>query len=126
MKRDKVLFDQLASLVTEDRNRRSERIDTLGTTEILRIMNKEDRRVAIAVGKEIAYISKAVELVVEGFKRGGRLIYAGAGTSGRLGILDASECPPTFGVDPRMVQGLIAGGKKAVFRSQEGVEDKES
>src|SRR5436190_20590613 len=101
MKRDKVLFDQLASLVTEERNRRSERIDTLGTTQILRIINAEDRSVPNAVGKEILYISKAVEIVLASFRQGGRLIYVGAGTSGRLGILDASECPPTFGVDPK-------------------------
>ena len=100
-------------------------IDTASVREILEIINTEDHRVPIAVRREIPYIADAVALVVAAFRAGGRLIYVGAGTSGRLGILDASECPPTFGVPPEMVQGLIAGGPKAVFRSQEGAEDRE-
>ena len=126
MKRDKALFDQLARLTTEERNRRSDRIDTSNTIEILNIINREDRTVPLAIRKEISYIAKAVELVVHAFKNGGRLVYVGAGTSGRLGILDAAECPPTFGLDPDMVQGIIAGGKNAVFTSKEGVEDNET
>jgi N-acetylmuramic acid 6-phosphate etherase len=100
-------------------------IDARSIPEILKIINEEDKRVASAVEGEISYIAKAVELVVDSFKKGGRLIYVGAGTSGRLGVLDAVECPPTFGVRPEMVQGIIAGGKKAMFRAQEGAEDNE-
>ncbi|HEV8538031.1 MAG TPA: N-acetylmuramic acid 6-phosphate etherase [Bacteroidota bacterium] len=125
MKKDKSLFDQLSKLTTEKRNRRSDRIDTLSTIGALRVINREDQTISRAVRKEIPYIAKAVELVVDAFRGGARLIYVGAGTSGRLGILDASECPPTFGVDPALVQGIIAGGKKAVFESQEGAEDRE-
>ena len=120
------LFEQLQSLVTEQRNPRSEQIDVAEVSEILRIINEEDQLVAPAVREEIPYIAAAVELIVETFKRGGRLFYVGAGTSGRLGILDASECPPTFGSSPEQVQGIIAGGRKAVFRSQEGAEDVEA
>lgn len=100
-------------------------IDTAPIREILEIINTEDHRVPIAVRQEIPYIERAVQLVVDGFRSGGRLFYIGAGTSGRLGIVDASECPPTFGTPPDMVQGLIAGGPEAVFRSQEGAEDLE-
>lgn len=117
------LFEELQSLVTEQRNPRSEDIDTASIADILRIINAEDQTVAAAVAKEIPYIARAVQLVVQGLHAGGRLIYVGAGTSGRLGILDASECPPTFGTPPEMIQGLIAGGPAAVFRSQEGAED---
>ena len=98
-------------------------IDTASVRDILEIINTEDHKVPIAVRQEIPYITQAVEIVVEAFRRGGRLFYVGAGTSGRLGILDASECPPTFGTPPELVQGLIAGGSLAVFRSQEGAED---
>ena len=119
------LFLQLKKLATEQRNPHSMHIDTASVREILEIINTEDHRVPIAVRREIPYIADAVALVVAAFRAGGRLIYVGAGTSGRLGILDASECPPTFGVPPEMVQGLIAGGPKAVFRSQEGAEDRE-
>ncbi len=125
MKNYKRLFEQLNTLSTEKRNKRSIKIDSLNITEILRVINSEDKKVAKAVEKEIPQIKKAVELVVQSFKQGGRLIYVGAGTSGRLGILDASECPPTYGTNPSMVQGIIAGGKNAVFHSQEGAEDKE-
>lgn len=100
-------------------------IDARSITEALGIINGEDIKVACAVQQEIPHIAKAVELVVHAFKNGGRLIYVGAGTSGRLGVLDAAECPPTYGSDPEMVQGLIAGGERAMFRAQEGAEDKE-
>ena len=118
------IFDQLIKLTTEKRNRTSRGIDTLSTTGILDVINKEDKKVFSAVRKEIAYISEAVKIIVRSFKKRGRLIYIGAGTSGRLGILDASECPPTYGTNQTMIQGLIAGGKKAVFVSQEGAEDR--
>jgi N-acetylmuramic acid 6-phosphate etherase len=117
------LFEELQSLATEQRNPHSQHIDTASIPEILRVINTEDHRVPIAVRREIPHIAQAVEHVVEAFRSGGRLFYVGAGTSGRLGIVDASECPPTFGTDPEMVQGLIAGGREAVFRSQEGAED---
>ncbi len=120
----KRLFSQLGKLTTEKRNPRSHRIDRLPVEEILRIINREDAKVAAAVRKENPRIAKAVRLVAGSFKNGGRLFYVGAGTSGRLGVLDASEIPPTFGTNPSMVRGIIAGGKKAVFRSQEGAEDR--
>jgi N-acetylmuramic acid 6-phosphate etherase len=123
---DKLLFEQLRKLRTEERNARSFHIDTAEIPHILQIINREDREVPRAVAKEIPHIARAAELVVAAFKAGGRLIYVGAGTSGRLGILDAAECPPTFGTNPRMVRGLVAGGNKAVFRSQEGSEDRAS
>lgn len=100
--------------------------DRSSIREILEVINTEDHKVPIAVRQELPYIEQAVEIVVKAFEQGGRLFYAGAGTSGRLGILDASECPPTYGTPPEMVQGLIAGGQEAVFRSQEGAEDLES
>ena len=120
------LFSELQALATEQRNPRSMQIDTASVREILEIINTEDHNVPIAVREEIPYIAQAVEIVVEAFRQGGRLFYVGAGTSGRLGILDASECPPTYGTPPEMVQGIIAGGPKAVFRSQEGAEDIEA
>jgi N-acetylmuramic acid 6-phosphate etherase len=100
-------------------------IDARPIREILAIINNEDKKVAFAVEKEIPYIAQAVEFAVAAFKKGGRLLYAGAGTSGRLGVLDAVECPPTYGVSPEMVQGMIAGGETAMFRAQEGAEDKQ-
>ena len=120
---ERKLFDQIRSLATEQRNPRSEDIDTATTREILEIINTEDALVPAAVGEELPYIAQAVDLVVDAFKSGGRLMYVGAGTSGRLGILDASECPPTFGTPPELIRGIIAGGREAVFRSQEGAED---
>ncbi|MFN3306907.1 MAG: N-acetylmuramic acid 6-phosphate etherase [Candidatus Kapaibacteriota bacterium] len=117
------LFNEISLLATEQNNPRSRNIDTASTEEILKIINEEDKKVPLAVEKEIPNIAKAVELIVDAFKKGGRLFYVGAGTSGRLGILDAAECPPTFGTDPELVQGIIAGGKEAVFRAQEGAED---
>ena len=119
------LFAELKSLATEQRNPHSVRIDTAPVREILEIINTEDHLVPIAVRRELPYVERAVHLIVDGFRRGGRLIYVGAGTSGRLGILDATEIPPTYGAPPEMVQGLIAGGRAAVFRSQEGAEDRE-
>lgn len=110
--------------LTEQRNPRSRRIDQLSTLEIVDLINSEDRQVAIAVGEEREAIAKAVDMVVETFRRGGRLFYVGAGTSGRLGVLDASEMPPTYGTDPEMVQGIIAGGYQALVRAQEGAEDR--
>nr|BCX00027.1 MAG: N-acetylmuramic acid 6-phosphate etherase [Bacteroidota bacterium] len=121
---DRELFAQLSRLLTEQRNPASMHIDLADTEEILRIINAEDRRVPEAVGREIPYIAQAVELVVEAFRQGGRLFYVGAGTSGRIGVQDAAECPPTFGTDPEMVQAIIAGGPEAVFRAQEGAEDR--
>ena len=108
---------------TEKRNRRSENIDQLSTLEIVDLINSEDMLLAGAVAKERKNIAAAIEMVVERFQKGGRLFYVGAGTSGRLGVLDASECPPTFGVSPLLVQGIIAGGKKALVRAIEGAED---
>ena len=119
----KAIFRELGRLVTEQRNPRSKNLDKLSTSQILRLMNGEDRRVPIAVGREIPRISRAVDLIVERLSRGGRLIYVGAGTSGRLGVLDATECPPTFGTPRTLVQGIIAGGRRALVRSIEGSED---
>jgi N-acetylmuramic acid 6-phosphate etherase len=93
------------------------------TAEILRLINREDARVARAVAREIPFITRAVEMAAARLRRGGRMIYIGAGTSGRLGVLDASECPPTFGVSPQKVQGVIAGGRRALVRAVEGAED---
>jgi len=93
------------------------------TIAILRIINREDARVARAVAREIPFITRAVEMAAARLRRGGRMIYIGAGTSGRLGVLDASECPPTFGVSPQKVQGVIAGGRRALVRAVEGAED---
>ncbi len=120
------LFDELKRLTTESRNPRTREIDLAPTERILEMMNDEDRGVADAVRRAIPEVARAVDLVADAFARGGRLFYIGAGTSGRLGILDASECPPTFGVGPELVQGIIAGGRETVFRSREGVEDVES
>ncbi|GMQ81648.1 MAG: N-acetylmuramic acid 6-phosphate etherase [Rhodothermia bacterium] len=125
MNQESELFSEIRRLATEQRNPVSAEIDTASVGEILRIINSEDHRVSKAVAEEIPYIEEAVGIIVNSFRNGGRLFYAGAGTSGRLGILDASECPPTFGADPERVQGLIAGGREAVFQSQEGAEDLE-
>lgn len=113
----------LKSLVTETRNRKSMNIDTLSTLEMATIMNEEDKEVAIAIEKELPAIVEAIDAISAAFMDGGRLIYIGAGTSGRLGILDASECPPTYGTDPSMVVGLIAGGEYAIRNAVEGAED---
>ncbi|WP_222622919.1 N-acetylmuramic acid 6-phosphate etherase [Ramlibacter cellulosilyticus] len=113
----------LDARLTEQRNPRSMRIDQLSSLEIVDLVNAEDRLVAAAVSDERVQIARAIDLVVDGFRRGGRLIYVGAGTSGRLGVLDASEMPPTYRTDPEMVQGVMAGGYEALLRAQEGAED---
>ena len=113
----------LEGLLTEQRNPASRNIDALPTEEILRIINEQDREVADAVMKVIPAITMAVDAIVEAMNRGGRLLYIGAGTSGRLGVLDAAECPPTFNVDPEMVQAIMAGGEAAITRSTEASED---
>jgi len=117
------LFYEIASLKTEQINPRTKDIDIASTTEILEMINREDSLLPEAVRKEIPNIAKAVDIISESFRNGGRLFYFGAGTSGRLGVVDASECPPTFGTDPEMVQGFIAGGKEAMFVAKEGAED---
>jgi len=122
---EKTLFDQLNTIATEQRNPASMNLDVASVAEILKIINNEDKRVAIAVEQELPYIEQAISLVIDALRSGGRLIYLGAGTSGRLGVLDAAECPPTFGTDPEQIQGMIAGGEKAMFRAQEGAEDHE-
>jgi N-acetylmuramic acid 6-phosphate etherase len=113
----------LDARLTEQRNPRSTRIDQLPTIGVVDLINAEDRVVAAAVGEERAQIARTIDLVVECFRKGGRLIYVGAGSSGRLGVLDAAEMPPTFRTEPEMVQGIIAGGPDALVRSQEGAED---
>ncbi|PKL06017.1 MAG: N-acetylmuramic acid 6-phosphate etherase [Spirochaetae bacterium HGW-Spirochaetae-9] len=113
----------LEGFTTEKRNESSMDIDTKSSIDILRIINAEDKKVPFAVEKALAPIANLVDDVVAAFRKGGRLVYIGAGTSGRLGVLDASECPPTFGVPRSMVQGLIAGGSEALTRSIEGAED---
>ena len=113
----------LEKLLTEQPNPASASIDTVSTEEALRIINSEDRKVADAVTKEIPAIARAVDAIVAAFENGGRLFYIGAGTSGRLGVLDASECPPTFSVPPEMVQGIMAGGESALSRASETTED---
>lgn len=113
----------LSKLTTESRNPRTNNIDNVSTLEMVRVINAEDKLVPFAVEKELDNISRAIDVIVERLRRGGRLIYIGAGTSGRLGILDASECPPTYGVSENLVQGLIAGGYEAIFKAKEGAED---
>ena len=113
----------LENLLTEQPNPASASIDALATEDMLRIINAEDRKVADAVAGEIPAIARAVDAIVASFRQGGRLFYIGAGTSGRLGVLDASECPPTFGVPAGMVQGIIAGGEPALSRATEASED---
>jgi N-acetylmuramic acid 6-phosphate etherase len=117
------VFREIQSALTEQRNPKSFKIDTLSTLEILDLINREDRKPALAVQRELKKIAKAVEIVVKALKSGGRLFYLGAGTSGRLGVLDAAECPPTFGTDPKQIRGIIAGGYGTLIRSKEGVED---
>src|SRR6184192_1098829 len=115
--------DFLDPRLTEQRNSRTARIDVAATLEIVDLINTEDATVAAAVRAVRAEIARAIDLVVEAFKQGGRLVYVGAGTSGRLGVLDASECPPTFGTPPEMVVGIIAGGFQALVKGLEGAED---
>ncbi|WP_026906925.1 N-acetylmuramic acid 6-phosphate etherase [Paucisalibacillus globulus] len=116
----------LTTLVTEQRNQNSMNIDDLPTLDILKVMNDEDRTVAECVRMVLPEISAAIEAICQAMKRGGRLFYVGAGTSGRLGILDAVECPPTFSTSPDLVQGIIAGGNNAFMRAIEGAEDNET
>ena len=121
---DRARFEEFAKLATEQRNPRTMDLDTLDVPDLLARINSEDRTVAEAVAHELPWVARAVDHIVASFKAGGRLIYVGAGTSGRLGVLDASECPPTFGSDPDMVVGVIAGGYTAVVRAVEGAEDR--
>ena len=114
---------KLENLTTESRNSSSLNIDKVSTLDMVKIINNEDKKVALAVEKELVKIAEAIDGIVSGMQKGGRLIYIGAGTSGRLGILDASECPPTYGVSEELVQGIIAGGTEAIFRAKEGAED---
>jgi N-acetylmuramic acid 6-phosphate etherase len=116
-------METLASLTTESRNRDSENIDELSTLDMLTVINREDATVAAAVATQLPVIATAVDTIAERFGQGGRLFYIGAGTSGRLGVLDASECPPTFSVPPTLVQGIIAGGDAALRTSSEHTED---
>jgi N-acetylmuramic acid 6-phosphate etherase len=121
--RGRKVFDELLGLVTEETNPASAKIDRMSTRGILRVINNQDSLVAKAVAREIPYIARAVDMAVKAFRGKGRLFYLGAGTSGRLGVLDAAECPPTFGTDPGMIQGIIAGGHRSLIRSKEGAED---
>lgn len=113
----------LSLLMTEQQNTNTLHIDEMDTMEILKTINQEDQKVALAVENELAAISRAVDAIYKKVSCGGRLIYIGAGTSGRLGVLDASECPPTYGVSPSLVQGVIAGGPQALLNAIEGAED---
>lgn len=113
----------LENLTTEIRNEKTMNLDEMSTIQFLKIMNEEDAKVAENVGSELSQIAKAVDAIVEVKRKGGRLIYIGAGTSGRIGLLDAVECPPTFGTDSEGVVGLIAGGEKAFIKAVEGAED---
>lgn len=112
-----------SELTTEKRNPASANIDKCSTLEMLKIINDEDKKIAYAVEKVLPNVAKAVELIAEKLSNGGRLFYIGAGTSGRLGVLDASECPPTFGTNPEKIQGIIAGGNRALTNAVEGAED---
>lgn len=119
----KTLKIDLTQLVTESRNTASQNIDMLSTVEMLKVINNEDKKVALAVEQVLPEIAIVVDAIAAAFQQGGRLIYVGAGTSGRLGILDASECPPTYGSKPEQVVGLIAGGHKAILKAVENAED---
>ncbi|AUS09913.1 N-acetylmuramic acid 6-phosphate etherase [Laceyella sacchari] len=121
----KQINERLSTLTTEARNEKSMRLDSADTLEILRIINEEDQKVALAVQKVLPDVQVAVEYAVQSLSLGGRLIYVGAGTSGRLGVLDAVECPPTFSTSPETVLGLMAGGEKAFVQAVEGAEDNE-
>lgn len=113
----------LGKMVTEQRNPRTMDLDSMTTLEIITVMNREDAGICAAVGDHLGEIARVVEWGVQCLREGGRIFYMGAGTSGRLGLLDASECPPTFGVSPETVVGLIAGGEEAFTRAVEGAED---
>lgn len=114
---------ELNRIATEQRNPRTSRIDELSTYEMMKLINEEDCGVPQAVGRELEHIAQAVDAVYEAISAGGRLTYVGCGTSGRLGILDAVECPPTYSTDPELVRGIIAGGHEAIFQAVEGAED---
>lgn len=114
----------LTTMITESRNQASLTIDQLTTIDMLKVINEEDKKVAFAVEKQLPQIAQAVDKIVEAFQQQGRLIYIGAGTSGRLGILDASECPPTYGTPAEQIMGIIAGGTPAIFKAVENAEDK--
>ena len=116
----------LNSIKTEQRNSRTAQIDTMSTLSMVKLINEEDKKVAEAVGAEAEHIAQAVDVIAAQLKQGGRLVYSGCGTSGRLGILDAVECPPTYSTDPGEIIGLIAGGNEAIFRAKEGAEDDEA
>lgn len=118
-----LMSENLQELQTEMRNQASERLDQMSALETVTLMNEEDQKVALAVKAALGDVAKAVEVIAAALQRGGRLLYFGAGTSGRLGVLDASECPPTFGTPPGMVQGVIAGGPAALVEAIEGAED---
>ncbi|VEB27109.1 N-acetylmuramic acid 6-phosphate etherase [Actinobacillus lignieresii] len=120
---EKNLLTALSKMITEQRNPNSMNIDQLSALELVKVINQEDKQVPLAVEKCLARIAQAVEKIVQAFQNGGRLVYIGAGTSGRLGVLDASECPPTYGVPPEMVVGIIAGGERALRHPIEGAED---
>ncbi|MHA7845956.1 N-acetylmuramic acid 6-phosphate etherase [Serratia sp. D1N4] len=116
----------LSGLTTESRNHASENIDQLSTVDMLKVLNDEDKKVALAVEAVLPAIAQSVDCIVTAFQQGGRLIYCGAGTSGRLGILDASECPPTYGTPPEQVVALIAGGHEAILHAVENAEDSQT
>jgi N-acetylmuramic acid 6-phosphate etherase len=111
--------------LTEKRNAASKKLDRMTAREIVQLMNREDRKVAVAVGRVSGAIARAADAIVGAIRKGGRLIYVGAGSSGRMGVLDAAECPPTFGTSPKLVVALIAGGRRAITRAVEGAEDSE-
>ncbi|MFM1651539.1 N-acetylmuramic acid 6-phosphate etherase [Brevibacillus sp. B_LB10_24] len=117
------MLEKLRELTTEMKNEQTRDLDNLSIPQIVKLMNEEDKKVAAAVEEVLEDVAKAAELIVASLKNGGRLFYFGAGTSGRLGVLDAAECPPTFGTDPSLVTGVIAGGPSALVRSVEGAED---
>src|SRR5882762_1080893 len=108
---------------SEQRNAASRNLDRMSAMQIARLMNREDRKVAAAVGRQLPAIARAVDAIVKAIRNGGRMIYVGAGSSGRMAVLDAAECPPTFGTSPKLVQALIAGGRPAVTGAVEGAED---
>ena len=120
---EKDLLHTLSQLITEQRNPNTMNIDRCSAQEIVKLINDEDKKVPLAIEACLPQIAQAVEKIVAAFQQGGRLVYIGAGTSGRLGVLDASECPPTFGVSPEMVKGIIAGGEHALRHPIEGAED---
>jgi N-acetylmuramic acid 6-phosphate etherase len=123
MKKSRVRLQRMERRRTEQRNAASRKLDRMTAAQIVRLMNREDRKVAVAVGRESAAIARAIDTIVAAIRSGGRLFYVGAGTSGRMGVLDAAECPPTFGTSPKLVQALIAGGRRAITRAVEGAED---